>query len=344
MLFKTRCLFAVFSFLLTLLSVHELLAQDDKPEKNRIRIGYSVQSATFSIPFLAIETGIFRDEGLQVEFIRTAGSLAPMVLLSQDVDFSIMSAFLLIPAAVHHKGDPVMLGGFSTGFTGTTFVSRPDIRTAKDLRGKIVGVQRPGDAVERNARFALQHLGLDPDKDVKIIYFGSNEVLWSALETNRASAAILSPPRTMLARKAGMNFLVKIADLKIDYQGAALTTRRSFMKSCPNVTSRIVRALVRGVHFFKTRREETINVLAKFFRTTDQDALNEIWTVYSEAMPAKPYTSEAAVRAVIDHLAEADGRYAQYKPSEFVDTVPLSKLDQSGYIDRLYSGSRKRNN
>jgi NitT/TauT family transport system substrate-binding protein len=337
MVFKSRFLFAVFSFFLALLNVHELLAQGDKPEKDHIRIGYSVQSATFSIPFLAIEAGIFRDEGLQVEFIRTAGSLAPMVLISQDVDFSIMSAFLLIPAAVHHK-DPVMLGGFSTRFTGTTFVSRPDIRTAKDLRGKIVGVQRPGDAVERNARFALQHLGLDPDKDVKIIYFGSNEVLWSALETNRASAAILSPPRTMLARKAGMNFLVKIADLKIDYQGAALTSRRSFIKSFPNVTFRTIRALVRGIHFFKTRREQTINILAKFFRTTDQDALNEIWTVYSAAIPAKPYTSEAAIQAVINHLAESDPRYAQYKPSDFVDTGPLSKLDRSGYIDRLYSG------
>src|SRR5574342_241964 len=103
-------------------------AQEDRPEKNRIRIGYSVQSTTFSIPFLAIEAGLFRNEGLDVEFIRTPGSLAPMVLVSQDVDFSIMSAFILIPAAVRYK-DPVILGGFSTRFTGTTLVSRPEIRS-----------------------------------------------------------------------------------------------------------------------------------------------------------------------------------------------------------------------
>ena len=335
----TRIAIAALSLCLALSVSLAALAQEDKPEKNHIRIGYSVQSTTFSIPFLAIEAGLFRDEGLDVEFIRTAGSLAPMVLVSQDVDFSIMSAFLLIPASVRYK-DPVILGGFSTRFTGTTLVSRPEIRSAKDLRGKIVGVQRPGDAVERNARFALRHLGLDPDKDVKLIYFGSNEVLWSALETNRASAAILSPPRTVLARKAGMHFLVSIADLKIDYQGAALTSRRSFIKSYPNVSLRTVRALVRGVHFFKTRREETIKILSKFFRTTDQDALDELWTVYSAAIPAKPYASEVAVQAVINHLSESDPRYAEHKPAEFIDARILSQLDRSGYIDRLYAGKK----
>lgn len=334
---ESRSWITALNLFLALCILPAAFAQDERPEKNRIRIGYSVQSATFSIPFLAIEAGLFRSEGLEVEFIRTPGSLAPMVLVSQDVDFSIMSAFVLIPASVRYK-DPVILGGFSTRFTGTTLVSRAEIRTAKDLRGKIVGVQRPGDAVERNARFALRHLGLDPDKDVKLIYFGSNEVLWSALETNRASAAILSPPRTILARKAGMNFLLTIADLKIDYQGAALTSRRSFIKSHPNLTWRTLRALVRGVHFFKSRREETMKILAKFFRTNDQEALDELWTVYSEAIPAKPYASEPAVQAVINHLAETDSRYAQHKPAEFMDSTLLSGLDHSGYIDRLYAG------
>ena len=85
---------AIFLFLSLSLSP-AAFAQETKPEKDRIRIGYSVQSTTFSIPFLATEARLFRDEGIQVEVIRTPGSLAPMVLISGDVDFSIMSAFLL---------------------------------------------------------------------------------------------------------------------------------------------------------------------------------------------------------------------------------------------------------
>ena len=37
-----------------------------KPEKEKIRIGYAARAVTHSIPFLANEAGLFRDEGLQV--------------------------------------------------------------------------------------------------------------------------------------------------------------------------------------------------------------------------------------------------------------------------------------
>lgn len=310
-----------------------------RPEKERIRIGYSVQVTVFAMPFVASEAGFFREEGIEIEFIRTAGSLAPMVLLSEEVDFSIMSAFLLIPASIRRGLDPVMLGGFSTRFAGRMLVSRPEIRSAKELRGKVVGIQRPGDAVEKMARFALQHLGLDPDKDVTLNYLGSDDVLWPALETNRVSAAMISPPRTIAARRAGMNFLVNIADLNIEYQGAALTSHRSFMKRHPNLSYRTVRAIVRGVHFFKTRKEDSIKILSKFFRGGDREALEETWDFYSPVIPAKPYVSEAAVQAVLDQLAETDSRYGQRKPGEFIDSGYLSELDRSGYIDRLYGGA-----
>jgi|GEM_PF-3919758 ABC-type nitrate/sulfonate/bicarbonate transport system substrate-binding protein len=41
----------------------------------------------------------------------------------------------------------------------------------------------------RKARvFALRHLGLDADKDVQLLALGTNEVMWSALQTGRVSA------------------------------------------------------------------------------------------------------------------------------------------------------------
>ena len=95
-----------------------------------------------------------------------------------------------------------------------------------------------------------------------------------------------------------------------------------------------------GKEISKERLLETIKILSKFFRTDDKEALDELWTVYSEAIPAKPYASEAAVQAVINHLSESDPRYAEHKPGEFMDPGILSELDRSGYIDRLYAGKK----
>jgi ABC-type nitrate/sulfonate/bicarbonate transport system substrate-binding protein len=304
-----------------------------KPEKERIHIGYAARAVVHSIPYVTKEAGFFREEGIQADIVRTAGNVAPMTLVSGDVEFSIMSAFLLLPAAVQYR-DLVMLAGF-TRYASMYLVARPEISTANDLRGKIIGLQRPGDAYEKNARVAVRHLGLDPDKDMKFLYVGSNEVMWAALEARRVAATMLTPPSTLFARKAGMRFLVNLSDLKVEYQGSSLTTRRSLIKENPNLALRAVRAMVRGIHFFKTRKEETFRILEKFFGTSDREALEESWN-YASDVPTKPYASESAVQAVIAHLQEVNPRFGAHKPAEFIESGPLAELDKSGFIDRLY--------
>ena len=321
---------------LLLLFVPGAASAQGKPEKEKIRIGYAARVVAHSIPYLAAQAGLFREEGLQVEVVQTAGSVAPMALIAGEVDFSIMSAFLLIPVSVQ-SGDVVMLGAFGR-YATMTLISRSEIRTAEELKGKIIGLQRPGDATEINARFALRHLGLDPLKDVSFLYLGSNELMWPALQTKKVAATVLQPPWTLLARQSGMNFLVDLSDLKIEYQGSTLASRRSFIRDNPNVTRRVLRAIVRGVHFFYSRKEESLRVLAKFLATDNAEALEEGYR-YAK-FPPKPYTTESAVQATLNHLAERDARFALRKPAEFIEPGPLAELDRSGFIDRLYAGQK----
>ena len=322
--------------LLLLVAVPGAARAQAKPEKEKIRLGYAARVVAHSIPYLAAQAGLFRDEGLQVEVVQTAGSVAPMALIAGEVDFSIMSAFLLIPVSIQ-SGNVIMLGAFGR-YATMTLISRAEIRTAEELKGKIIGLQRPGDATEINARFALRHLGLDPYRDVSFLYLGSNELMWPALQTKKVAATVLQPPWTLLARKSGMNFLVDLADLKIEYQGSTLASRRSFIRDNPNLTRRVLRAIVRGVHFFYSRKEESLRILGKFLATDNAEALEEAYR-YAK-FPPKPYATESAVQATLNHLAERDARFAQRKPADFIEPGPLSELDRSGFIDRLYAGQK----
>ena len=173
-----------------------------------------------------------------------------------------------------------------------------------------------------------------------MLALGSNDVMWSALQTGRVAATILSPPGTLFARKAGMNFMVDLTDLKLEYQGSTIATRRSFIQKNPQLATRALRAIVRGVHLFKTRKEDTMRILSKFLGTKDREALEESWD-YAAKMPAKPYAVESAVQAVLEHLTEGQARFAQYKPADFIDARLLTEIDKSGYIDRLYAGQGK---
>lgn len=328
-----RCLWLLIGGLV--LCSNALYAQV-KPEKEKIRIGYAARAVAHSVPYVANEAGFFAEEGLQVEVVRTSGSIAPMALIANEVDLAIMSAYLAIPVADRNK-DVVMLGGFSR-YASMVFVTRPNIRNAQDLKGKIIGIQRPGDAYEKSVRFALKHIGLDADKDVQLLALGSNDVMWSALQTGKVSATILSPPGTLFARKAGMNFMVDLNDLRLEYQGSTITTRRSLIQKNPNTARAALRAIIRGVHLFKTRKEETMRILSKFLGTKDREALEESYD-YAAKMPAKPFAVESAVQAVLDHLTDTQAKFAQRKPGEFIDSRVLAEIDRSGFIDRLYAGS-----
>jgi len=67
-----------------------------------------------------------------------------------------------------------------------------------------------------------------------------------ALNTNRVAATVLSPPGTLFARKAGMNFMVDLTDLKLEYQGSTITTRRSLVQKNPKLATRAMRAIIRA--------------------------------------------------------------------------------------------------
>jgi ABC-type nitrate/sulfonate/bicarbonate transport system substrate-binding protein len=99
--------------------------------------------------------------------------------------------------------------------------------------------------------------------------------MWGALQTGRVAATVLSPPATLFARKAGMNFMVDLTNLKLEYQGSTVATRRSFVHKSPALASRALRAIVRGVHLFKTRKEDTLRILGKFLETNNREALEE---------------------------------------------------------------------
>jgi hypothetical protein len=94
------------------------------------------------------------------------------------------------------------------------------------------------------------------------------------------------------------------------------------------------------VHLFKTRKQDTIRILSKFLGTKDPEGLLESWE-YAAKMPAKPYAVESAVQAVLDHLAENQPKFSQYKPAEFIDARLLAEIDKSAYIDKLYGGQAR---
>jgi ABC-type nitrate/sulfonate/bicarbonate transport system substrate-binding protein len=82
-------------FLGVALSAAQDVRAQAKPDKDKVRIGYAARAVAHCVPYVAKEAGFFAEEGIDAEIVRTAGSIAPIALVANEVDFAIISAYLL---------------------------------------------------------------------------------------------------------------------------------------------------------------------------------------------------------------------------------------------------------
>jgi TRAP-type uncharacterized transport system substrate-binding protein len=71
--------------------------------------------------------------------------------------------------------------------------ARPEIKSGEQLRGKIVGTDRPGSPVAYGTLVALRKLGLS-SRDVQLRPFGGSIQVASALQSGQIAAGAAGPP------------------------------------------------------------------------------------------------------------------------------------------------------
>src|SRR5262249_9590477 len=128
------------------------------PALQPVRIGVPGPSLSYLPGMVAVELGLYRDEGLDVEFVHVGGGdLAVAALLSGEMDYTtIVSAGMSAIA----KGAPLRVVHYQSIKLQHVLVARPEIATIKDLSGKRLGVQRLGDLTAHEAVWVSEHYGL----------------------------------------------------------------------------------------------------------------------------------------------------------------------------------------
>src|SRR5512132_3605327 len=134
-----------------------------------LRIAFLFTSGTMASMWMAKETGGFAKEGLDVEMISMSSTLALPALLANEVDVIQISAVPLINASLRGF-DAVFVAGLLNTMIWDLY-AKAEIKSAEQLKGKIVGTERPGSPVAYGTLVALRKFGLTP-KDVQPRPFG----------------------------------------------------------------------------------------------------------------------------------------------------------------------------
>ena len=68
-----------------------------------------------------------------------------------------------------------------------------------------------------------------------------------------------------------------------------------------------MKAYVEGIHYYKTHRQESLTVLAKYLKTNNTEALKEIHQDIGLALvPAKPYPTLKGIDAILREVDEKE--------------------------------------
>ena len=158
---------------------------------NKIRVGYIGITCEAPI-FSAVENGYFKEEGLEVELVKCEWSQYKDVLAlgGYDITHHLIMYFL---KPIEQGLDVRFTGGIHTGCLRVQAAANGPVKTARDLRGKRIGVPGMGTPPFIFANRVLGANGIDASKEVEWRVFPAGE-LGLALEKGEIDAIADSEP------------------------------------------------------------------------------------------------------------------------------------------------------
>ena len=302
--------------------------------QDRVRVGWAAMTASHTPLWVAQERGLFAKQGLVAESIFFgAGPPAMQALVAGDLDIVVTSA----PNVVNPRlggADVVMVLSIIPTFIDH-IISAANITSSEQLKGKSGSVNRAGSISDMGLRLSLKRLGIDPEKDVKIIPAGGNPERLASISKGVTHFTIMNEPFIKEAERLGFRDLVNMATLKIPLHGNGVVTREAIIKNKRPMVLRFTRAITEAIHLIKADKEGTKAVIGKYTRLTDPEGLERTYKNYTSVLLDVPYADPAGIKTLLDDMAPKNPKAAAADPKAFVDASFVQEMEASGFIKQL---------
>jgi ABC-type nitrate/sulfonate/bicarbonate transport system substrate-binding protein len=288
--------------------------------------------------WVAREQGFFNKYGVPAEtiFIRQAPTLVA-ALTSGDIQIGYTGGTAVLGSAASGS-DLKILAAFTNRVTYDV-VARKGIKTPEDLRGKIFGVQSIGGTVWMGAILALEHFGLDPNRDkISLIAAGDQSVLAQALVAGTIDVTVLDGVMSRTLRQNGYPVLAELSKVNIPISSVGIVAKGSLIQKNPDLFENLLKALLESEAFIfgPANKPVALRILKRYLRISDAEA-EEGYKDVIYGLDRKPHASLAGLRNVQRLMKLRNPAVEKVKVEELVDDRFMQKLDQSGFIDELYA-------
>jgi len=288
-----------------------------------VRIATPGKLVDFAALYAGAHLGIYRQEGIDPQFIVMRSGIILQALAAGEIDYTTLLASS-VRAAVAGLPIRVIMGLI---LKQTFFlVSQPEIRETKQLKGKRIAVSNFGSSTDKSARMALEHAGLDPNRDAIILAMGDTGLRFAALQARSIEAAVLSPPYNFSAQRQGFNNLIWLGDLLGESPSNGLATTVKKLKEQRDQVYRMLRATVRSMIYIREHAREVLPIMMKEFRGWEGESISQALDFIIKGMSRDGTFSDTVLRDSINEEKTRLNLKKEIPLSQVADLEPLLRV------------------
>jgi NitT/TauT family transport system substrate-binding protein len=304
--------------------------------QEKVRLSHSALESSNAVWYVAQDRGFYKKNGLDVDLLfipSTTTSVSSLV--AGDVQVANASGGG-VASAVVAGADLVMVACYLNSLP-YELVVQESIKSAEDLKGKSIGISRLGSASDVAARALIRGVGLEPEKQVLIMQVGGPAERAASFRAGRI-AGFPSPPGIIhLTQGIPYKILISTADFqkRFDFPYICATTTKSYLSRQRETVRKVLMAHIEATQFFKTRKEESKKIIAKYSRIGNENYLEAAYTASAKLYDVVPLVTRAGVET---QIKEAVGRKpgAQLRYEDMVDESVVRELEKRGFIEKVY--------
>jgi len=311
-----------------------LWPSDLSAQNVKITAGQTGTNPGTSLFFIAKKENLYVKHGLDVNIIPTSTANAVQAMLSGSMQVSTGSGAAAFATATLEGAPPfVLVSSWINVFPYTVMVHK-DIKRPEDLKGKTGQVGAPFGTIPDTAlRFALAKLGLDPEKDVKLVQLPRPDTanIVAQLERGDVQFGPLPPPFDRIAQKRGFHSLISLPELGIAWQNNGEWVQRAYLQKNRDTVVRFVRATADALKFYYEQKEKTIAYLMEFLGSNREDT-DYAYEAFKKWGDRTPMPKIEGIQTTFDAIKKKTPKAATADPASFIDTSLVDQLVREGYF------------
>jgi ABC-type nitrate/sulfonate/bicarbonate transport system substrate-binding protein len=331
-------LFCVFAFIVPARANPYLPKPGEKSVK--LRIATCAVSGGFAHLYTALDYGIFEKYGLKMEHVFIRGSSASLAALAADeIQLLYCAAEATIPGLA--TGVDAKLVAAPLVKLPYVLVTRKEIKRPGDLKGKSLGVTRPGDLSARLSLAVLKKFNMADEVMIRPIG-GSQSERYQAMAANVVQGVVVTPPLDVRAKNDGFNVLYRLVDLDLPFIYSSVHANSRILRDKPEVVQRVVAAFAEAIFFMEKNPGKGKIAISQAMRVKDEEALRVSYNVYAKEIIDRRMIVPASAVADSVELVRPSGIHIRKRAEEIYDNTFVNNLEKSGFLKELWGSELPR--